>query len=188
MSTPVNAGTRLARLPVGPFYRRIILLIGIGTLFDGFDIYIANTVLSLMLKTSFSTLAQNAVFISATFVGMTLEGLVPGFSVTAIESASRIILPAARRSARCAPGQSRAMRSVRNRYTSSRRRAWPAPFAHPARCPDSRPCTGSGRCRSRSLRRATALRRIGATAAGARRRVPQVQPSARWPAPAASLR
>ncbi|UFW42998.1 hypothetical protein [Bradyrhizobium sp. WSM471] len=55
MSTSVNAGTRLARLPVEPFYRRIILLIGIGTFFDGFDIYIANTVLSLMLKTSFST-------------------------------------------------------------------------------------------------------------------------------------
>ncbi|WP_240543893.1 hypothetical protein [Bradyrhizobium canariense] len=76
MSTSVNAGTRLDRLPVGPFHRHIILLIGIGTFFDGFDIYIANTLLSLMLKTSFSTLAQNAVFISATFVGTTLERLV----------------------------------------------------------------------------------------------------------------
>ena len=64
--------SRLDRLPIGPFHRRIMLLIGIGMFFDGFDIYIAGTVLGVTLKTGFSTLAENAAFISATFVGMML--------------------------------------------------------------------------------------------------------------------
>ena len=79
MSTSVNAGSRLDRLPIGPFHRRIMLLIGIGMFFDGFDIYIAGTVLSVTLKTGFSTLAQNAAFISATFVGMMLGSFGTGF-------------------------------------------------------------------------------------------------------------
>ena len=66
-------------LPIGPFHRRIMLLIGIGMFFDGFDIYIAGTVLGVTLKTGFSTLAQNAVFISATFVGMMLGSFGTGF-------------------------------------------------------------------------------------------------------------
>ena len=50
MSTSVNAGGRLDRLPIGPFHRRIMLLIGIGMFFDGFDIYIAGTVLGVDLE------------------------------------------------------------------------------------------------------------------------------------------
>ena len=69
MSTSVNAGSRLDRLPIGPFHRRIMFLIGIGMFFDGFDIYLAGTVLGVTLKTGFSTLPQNAMFISATATG-----------------------------------------------------------------------------------------------------------------------
>ena len=47
MPTPVNSGARLDRLPIGPFHYRIMWLIGIGMFFDGFDIYIAGTVLGL---------------------------------------------------------------------------------------------------------------------------------------------
>jgi putative MFS transporter len=47
--------------------------------FDGFDIYLAGTVLGVTLKTGFSTLPQNAVFISATFVGMMLGSFATGF-------------------------------------------------------------------------------------------------------------
>ncbi|WP_213773562.1 MFS transporter [Bradyrhizobium sp. dw_78] len=79
MVTSVNAGGRLDRLPVGPFHRRIMLLIGIGMFFDGFDIYLAGTVLGVTLKTGFSTLQQNAVFVSATFVGMMLGSFATGF-------------------------------------------------------------------------------------------------------------
>ena len=79
MATSVNAGGRLDRLPIGPFHRRILILIGIGMFFDGFDIYLAGTVLGVTLKTGFSTLPQNAVFISATFVGMMLGSFGTGF-------------------------------------------------------------------------------------------------------------
>jgi putative MFS transporter len=79
MVTSVNAGARLDRLPIGPFHRRILILIGIGMFFDGFDIYLAGTVLGVTLKTGFSTLPQNAVFISATFVGMMLGSFATGF-------------------------------------------------------------------------------------------------------------
>jgi MFS transporter, putative metabolite:H+ symporter len=79
MVTSVNAGSRLDRLPIGPFHYRIMVLIGIGMFFDGFDIYLAGTVLGVTLKTGFSTLPQNAIFISATFVGMMLGSFGTGF-------------------------------------------------------------------------------------------------------------
>src|SRR6202171_1469711 len=79
MVPSVNAGSRLDRLPICPFHRRIMLLIGIGMFFDGFDIYLAGTVLGVTLKTGFSTLPQNAIFISATFVGMMLGSFGTGF-------------------------------------------------------------------------------------------------------------
>src|SRR4051794_18798653 len=49
MQTSVNAGGRLDRLPISPFHRRVMTLIGIGMFFDGFDIYIAATVLGATL-------------------------------------------------------------------------------------------------------------------------------------------
>jgi MFS transporter, putative metabolite:H+ symporter len=79
MSISVNAGGRLDRLPIGAFHYRIMILIGIGMFFDGFDIYLAGTVLGVTLKSGFSTLNQNAVFISATFVGMMLGSFGTGF-------------------------------------------------------------------------------------------------------------
>ncbi|MFM0550452.1 MFS transporter [Paraburkholderia sediminicola] len=75
----VNAGPRLDRLPMSAFHRRIMWLIGIGMFFDGFDIYVASTVLGATLKTGFSTLGQNAIFVSMTFLGMMLGSLGTGF-------------------------------------------------------------------------------------------------------------
>ena len=75
----VNAGARLDRLPLSSFHRRILILIGIGMFFDGFDVYVAATVLGATLKTGFSTLAQNAQFVSVTFVGMMLGSFITGF-------------------------------------------------------------------------------------------------------------
>jgi putative MFS transporter len=54
-------------------------LIGAGMFFDGFDIYLAATVLGATLKSGFSTLGQNAEFVSATFVGMMLGSFITGF-------------------------------------------------------------------------------------------------------------
>ena len=75
----MNAGARLDRLPISSFHRRIMWLIGIGMFFDGFDIYVAATVLGATLKSGFSTMHQNAEFISVTFVGMMLGAFLTGF-------------------------------------------------------------------------------------------------------------
>ena len=75
----VNAGARLDRLPMSGFHRRILWLIGIGMFFDGFDIYIMSIVLGATVAGKFSTLAENAQFVSMTFVGMTVGSLATGF-------------------------------------------------------------------------------------------------------------
>ncbi len=75
----VNAGARLDRLPISRFHRRIFALVGIGMFLDGFDIYLASTVIGTVLKTGFATMEQTALFISATFVGMMLGSLGAGF-------------------------------------------------------------------------------------------------------------
>lgn len=75
----VNAGARLDRLPISSFHRRIMWLIGVGMFFDGFDIYVAATVLGATLRSGFSTMGQNAQFVSVTFVGMMLGSFLTGF-------------------------------------------------------------------------------------------------------------
>jgi putative MFS transporter len=43
--------------------------------FDGYDLYVGTNVLGATLASGFSTLAQNAQFVSMTFVGMTIGAL-----------------------------------------------------------------------------------------------------------------
>jgi putative MFS transporter len=75
----VNAGARLDRLPISSFHRRILWLIGIGMFFDGFDIYVAGAVLGATLNSGFSTMGENAEFVSVTFLGMMLGAFFTGF-------------------------------------------------------------------------------------------------------------
>ncbi len=75
----ISVGARLDRLPVTRLHRKVFNLIGVGMFFEGFDIYIAASVLGATYKTGFSTLEQNGFFISMTFVGMTLGALLTGF-------------------------------------------------------------------------------------------------------------
>jgi putative MFS transporter len=75
----VNAGARLDRLPISSFHRRILTLISIGMFFDGYDVYVAASVLGATLNSHFSTLAQNAQFVSVTFIGMMLGSFLTGF-------------------------------------------------------------------------------------------------------------
>ena len=75
----VNAGPRLDRLPISRFHKRLFALVGFGMFFDGFDIYIAATVLGSTLRSGFSTLGQNAAFVSSTFFGMMIGSLLTGF-------------------------------------------------------------------------------------------------------------
>ena len=79
LTVAANAGARLDRLPISSFHRRILWLIGVGMFFDGFDIYVAAAVLGTTLKSGFSTLGQNAQFVSVTFVGMMLGAFLTGF-------------------------------------------------------------------------------------------------------------
>ena len=79
MATTVNAGGRLDRLPISSFHYRIFWLVGAGMFFDGYDLYVAASVLASTTQTKFSTLPQNLQFISLTFVGMTIGSFVTGF-------------------------------------------------------------------------------------------------------------
>ena len=67
-----SIAARLDRLPILPFHRRLLGLIGAGMFFDSFDIYLAGSVLGELLHSGWSDLAMNARFISATFVGMVI--------------------------------------------------------------------------------------------------------------------
>jgi putative MFS transporter len=79
MAAAVNAGGRLDRLPISGFHYRIFWLVGAGMFFDGYDLYVGTAVLPALLQSKFSTLAQNAQFVSFTFFGMTIGALVTGF-------------------------------------------------------------------------------------------------------------
>src|ERR1700730_16537656 len=79
MPATANAGARLDRLPISSFHRRIMWLIGIGMFFDGFDIYVAATVLGATLRSGFSTMGQNAEVVPGTFRVMMLGSFLTGF-------------------------------------------------------------------------------------------------------------
>ena len=78
-TTTVQSGPRLDRLPISSFHKRIFWLIGAGMFFDGYDLYVGTSVLGATLSSGFSTLAQNAQFVSSTFIGMTIGALIAGF-------------------------------------------------------------------------------------------------------------
>jgi putative MFS transporter len=80
MSTParVSAASRLDRLPILPFHRRILLLVGAGLFFDAFDIYLANTVLAAIVQEGWSTVQKNAAFLSLTAFGMLIGSVAAG--------------------------------------------------------------------------------------------------------------
>jgi putative MFS transporter len=75
----VNAGARLDRLPISRFHWRVLWLISAGAFLDAFDIYLTGGVIAAMLKEGFSTLAQNATFVSATFFGMLIGAGLAGW-------------------------------------------------------------------------------------------------------------
>jgi len=59
-------------------YRTFFLISG-GSFFDGFDLYIAGAVLAAMAASGFSSVTNNAAFISMTFVGLYFGTLMAGF-------------------------------------------------------------------------------------------------------------
>jgi MFS transporter, putative metabolite:H+ symporter len=79
MASTVNAGPRLDRLPISSFHYRIFWLIGAGMFFDGYDLYVAASVLGATVQSKFAVLSQVPQFISWTFVGMTIGAVIAGF-------------------------------------------------------------------------------------------------------------
>jgi MFS transporter, putative metabolite:H+ symporter len=78
MPAPVNAAARLDRLPLGPFHRRVLRLIGLGMFFDSFDNSMMASVLAALVAGGMSSMALNATFISATFIGLTIGAATAG--------------------------------------------------------------------------------------------------------------
>ncbi|AQV99231.1 MFS transporter (plasmid) [Cupriavidus necator] len=70
--TPVHAGARLDRLPIGPFHRRVLTLLGLGMFFDSFDNNLSASVLAAMLDGKWSTLEENSLFLSWGYFGLML--------------------------------------------------------------------------------------------------------------------
>ncbi|MBS0559882.1 MAG: MFS transporter [Proteobacteria bacterium] len=78
MSTAVNAGGRLDRLPIAGFHYRLLGLIGAGMFLDAFEIYLQGGVLAALIASHWSTPAENANFISSTFAGMVVGAWLSG--------------------------------------------------------------------------------------------------------------
>jgi putative MFS transporter len=78
MHTPVYAAARLDRLPIGPFHRRVLRLVGAGMFFDSFDNAMMASVLATLVGSGWSTMGLNASFISATFLGLTVGAATAG--------------------------------------------------------------------------------------------------------------
>lgn len=74
----VQAGARLDALPVGRFHHRIVALVSTGLFLDGFDVYLAGGVLGSLVKSGWSSLDLNALFVSATFAGMLIGAIAAG--------------------------------------------------------------------------------------------------------------
>ncbi|NLU08411.1 MAG: MFS transporter [Clostridiales bacterium] len=70
---------RMDRLPVSKIHYKILCLTGLGMFLDSFDIYLASSVLSSLLKSGWSTITLNAAFISASFIGLLIGALLTGF-------------------------------------------------------------------------------------------------------------
>jgi MFS transporter, putative metabolite:H+ symporter len=78
MDQSIHVGARLDAIPLGRFHYRMLALIGAGMFFDSFDVYMAGAILAALLHSGESTLAQNASFVSATFLGMMIGAWLAG--------------------------------------------------------------------------------------------------------------
>lgn len=79
MTTHVSSGARLDRLPLSRFHWKILGFIAAGAAIDAYDVYIAGGVSAAMLNEGFSTLQQNALFVSAGFFGMLIGAGMAGW-------------------------------------------------------------------------------------------------------------
>lgn len=81
MNSPnnTNIGRRLDNVPVGRFHRKFMLLVFLGMFLDSFDNNVASSVLATTLNNEFSTLEQNSIFLTATFLGLAIGSAFAGW-------------------------------------------------------------------------------------------------------------
>ncbi|KAA9163579.1 MFS transporter [Amycolatopsis acidicola] len=76
---PSLVGRHLDRARVGRSHLKQLALLGGGGFFDAFDIYLSGSVLAAMLAAKFSTVGENATFLSATSFGLLIGTLLAGY-------------------------------------------------------------------------------------------------------------
>jgi putative MFS transporter len=69
---------RLDRLPLSKFHWQLLLIIGAGLFLDTFDVYLGGSIAGTLLKEGWSTLDLNALFASATFLGLMVGAWLAG--------------------------------------------------------------------------------------------------------------
>lgn len=70
---------RMAHTQTTPLFYKIFALVSGGMFLDAIDVYMASAVSSYVLKTGWSTLALNTVFLSVGFLGLFMGSLLAGF-------------------------------------------------------------------------------------------------------------
>ncbi|MFT8363240.1 MAG: MFS transporter [Sporolactobacillus sp.] len=70
---------RMNHLPITHTMRHIFILIALGMMIDGYDVYLAGGVLGQLVQSGWSSLTLNAVFISSTFIGLFIGSVATGF-------------------------------------------------------------------------------------------------------------
>lgn len=79
---PVSANGLIARVDrtrESPLFYRVFGLVAAGMWLDAVDVYMASAVAGSTLKSGWSTIAQNSLFMSAGFLGLFIGSLVAGF-------------------------------------------------------------------------------------------------------------
>jgi putative MFS transporter len=75
----MNLTERMAHTQTTPLFYKIFALVSGGMFLDAIDVYMASAVSSYVLKTGWSTLALNTVFLSVGFLGLFMGSLLAGF-------------------------------------------------------------------------------------------------------------
>lgn len=79
MQSGIELQRRIDRTHESPLFYKILALVAGGMFLDAADVYMASAVASTVLKTGWSTLAQNSYFLSSGFLGLFIGSLTAGF-------------------------------------------------------------------------------------------------------------
>ncbi len=75
---PVNAGARLDRLAFNKAHGKLFAILGAGLFLDAMELYMAGSILAVLVQTGWSNLDSNANFLSATFAGAVIGAMSAG--------------------------------------------------------------------------------------------------------------